>query len=206
MTDHERCEALAIRVQDTCQFLFTLMSAHTFQASPRMQITTAYAMLVLEYCDATGVLARSGNDGSMMVMLRAVVEASFSGLWCYRCATEQHLQDLWLRDDAPFTQFKFIVPQLEGAYLTPGVFASIGEQWKDLNSFTHSGANQLRRRIQKDGNVSSNYPPKEIRAALRFAVSSALTMYFLLFQAFGFDNEVVAIQERAKKLRPYLID
>lgn len=127
------------------------LSQVPYPNSPRNRLACACFDMVLEHYKAITELINLRLPGSAFSLSRLLFESCVRGVWLHRCATEQDVSR-YERDKLNKKMFELIadVDKTEG--FEGNVFSKAKDQiWKSLNSLTHSGYEQLRRRF--NGNI-----------------------------------------------------
>jgi hypothetical protein len=133
----------------------------------RIQLSAAAWHLAIEHSMSIVVLVQATMFGSSLAMVRIASEAYARGLWMARAASLADL-DRAGRDDFP--NFGAMIAALQAPAILGPERLSIfrGQQWKRLNSYTHSGYQQLGARLTSEG-LGDEYEEKEILDALTVA-------------------------------------
>lgn len=126
--------------------------------------------IVIEHQRSITVLIEQKLYGSACALVRCLFEAHFKGMWFYECAKEVHFERL--REDKFEKPFGQIISELE-VIKGPSIAKPKKNYWKSLNSLTHSGPAQLKRRV-RDNEIRSNYPENFLKETLVFSESYAL--------------------------------
>ena len=131
--------------------------------------------------------------GSAAALLRSQVEAVVRGLWAYSLATADEVHAIGQKGGEPFPSFRNMVIAVDRELGRIPTFAPLATSWKILNSYTHSGMEQLASRVQTriDGDIilSPNYSIQSVEGMLH--VSGAISLLFLMaiFQWLGFPEK-----------------
>ncbi|WP_348269422.1 hypothetical protein P8936_11685 [Edaphobacter paludis] len=172
-----------------------------YEPTPRASLTMAYAALNLEHQSAICVLIEQHHRGSAFALLRSQVEACYRGLWVQRLATDVQVEAIWKRDAEPFPRsFKLMAEAIDADLATEDLFQGIvNSSWKTLNSFTHSGLEQLSQRFNSSGDLTPNYSDAKTERLLRGSASVALLMHIPLFR-------IWRMERKAEVLEAWLIE
>jgi uncharacterized protein DUF6988 len=100
--------------------------------------------------------------GSAFTLFRPLVETAFRGLFTGFLATPEQIEKIKLGGE-PYGEWNKLAASLDATFDNDGLFTQYGgTAWKTLCGFTHSGLEQLCRRIQSDGKVQPFYQVDEI--------------------------------------------
>jgi hypothetical protein len=106
-----------------------------------------YTSVALEHYEAITVLANNSLYGSALALARSVFEIMWHAAWANAHATEGDLQKI-LNGTFKFPEAREVVKDLDEAYGTGTFFQTVHKNsWKHLNSYTHTGKNQLLARM-----------------------------------------------------------
>lgn len=132
------------------------LSQLPYPNSPRNCLACACFDMVLEHYKAIAELINLRLPGSAFALSRLLFESCVRGVWLYRCATE-HDVNRYERDKLNKKMYELIADVDETEGFEGNVFSKAKDQtWTSLNSLTHSGYEQLRRRF--NGNIQEpNY-------------------------------------------------
>ncbi len=129
--------------------------------------------IVLEHQRAVAILIKYKLYGSAFALARSTHEAYIRGVWLRLCASEKQIQD-FLNDKfkQSFDSLVSDIEKLDG--YSGGVLSAAKKAgWNLLNSFTHTGFNQVIRR-NTDKHIESNYTDEDISAIVKYVNASAL--------------------------------
>ena len=166
--DDVLCEAEAIE-----RAVYDLFAGR-HEASERRVLAFMYFSQAAEHHSAIILLIRSQLYGSSLALCRAVFEIMYRSNWVAHQGTDSDVDSILKGDD-----FKFPSLGTMGDHLDEGLngveqFVALKEaHWKELNSFTHSGALQLMRR-HKGESIEPNYPIEELISAVKLVTASML--------------------------------
>lgn len=142
-------------------------------AKNRVLLSVACLHLGLEYHDGIIVLVERGLYGPAFGLLRLVFESYVRGLWLFHCATYSDLERF--ERDKCKQKFASLILDLEkiSAYSDGVLSRTKDDSWRLLNSLTHAGHEQLRRRTTLTS-IENDYREHEVVAALQFAGAVAI--------------------------------
>jgi hypothetical protein len=107
----------------------------------------SYTSVALEHYEAITVLARKDLFGSALALARSVYEIMWHSGWANAYATPEQLRKI-LNGKFDFPNAGDVVKDLDKAYGTGAFFQETHKaSWKHLNSYTHTGKNQLLARM-----------------------------------------------------------
>lgn len=119
-----------------------------------------YTSVALEHYEAIVFLARNQLFGSALALARSAYEIMWRAGWANAYATPEQLRKI-LNDKFDFPSAANVVEDLDRAYGTGAFFQDIHKSsWKHLNSYTHTGKNQLIARMTAT-DVEANYSAYE---------------------------------------------
>jgi hypothetical protein len=155
--------------------------------------------LAMEHHQSIMMLLATGHlTGSAMALIRPLTETMVRGLWTFYIAKpEQVLKIAANRFD--FRPLGSKIDDLERFHGNPGVFTPLKtkKNRETLNGLTHSGIEQLGRRLQLNGLVNTLYNEDEIVETI------ALPTATLCLLALGFCNAVGRHEERKRLMDLY---
>jgi len=133
----------------------------------RPRIAASCFDIAIEHQKAIILLIAKKLYGSAFALVRLLFEAYIRGLWLNHCANEKEIDKFKKgKIDKEFGQLIKEIENIDGYNV--GVLSKAKQAgWKVLNSFTHSGFNQVVRR-NTDSTIEPNYPEEEIEEAIIF--------------------------------------
>jgi hypothetical protein len=140
--------------------------------------------MAMSHHESILVLLRDDRlTGSAFALFRPLVEAIFRGLFTGFLATEAQVQEIKVGRE-PYPPFNEVAASLDKLFKAGGFFSQYGGQtWKTLCGYTHTGLEQLCRRVKPGGLIQANYEPTAINevvnsstAALVIATTSYLEL------------------------------
>jgi hypothetical protein len=127
----------------------------------------AYACLDItcEHREAIIMLVTNRLYGSAFALIRSVFESYIRGVWLYRCASDTEIEAF--KTDKLKKNFEELVQDIENLKeYGEGVLLRLKQQgWRLMNSYTHTGVQQVLRRIKTD-TLEPNYHDDEIEELL----------------------------------------
>ncbi len=190
----------AIKYSNDChQFIWSQLADADFVHSPSVTLAFAYAGITLEHQYAILTLTRNNIRGSALALLRPQVETAFRGLWVINCATDDEVEAIRQGDSEPFPHFRGLAKVLDKAYGYEEFpyFQGMAQKWSYLNSLTHSGLEQLGRRIMDDGNMGPNYPDEQIADLLQTSATVSVALLPAVYERAGHRDKATNLQNWA---------
>lgn len=171
-------------------------AVHGDYADPdqRTRLLILYMSMAMEHHESIMMLLASGHlIGSATALIRPLTETMVRGLWTFYIATPEVVEKV-ASNKFDFKPFSSKIDDLERFHGKPGVFTPLKDKknWNTLNGLTHSGIEQLGRRIQPNGLVDTLYDEDEILETI------ALPTATLCLFALGFCNAVGRHDERKR--------
>jgi Family of unknown function (DUF6988) len=173
------------------------LARHEYTSDTRTVLVVGGVDTALEYHEAIWLLHKRKLNGSALAMIRLVFDAMFRALWLRAVATDEQVEQAaiddfdWrgipVRDDIKRVYFGRPDNPVRAARLDE-LFQSLGEVWKILCSYTHSGALQLTRRFTFD-EVKPNYTEHELAQAFSAATEILLLGSVLFLGSVGAEQE-----------------
>lgn len=133
----------------------------------RLRVAASCFDIAMEHQKAIILLIANKLYGSAFALVRLLFEAYIRGLWLNHCASDKEIDKFKKgKIDKEFGQLIKEIENIDGYNV--GVLSKAKKaDWKVLNSFTHSGFNQVVRR-NTDSTLEPNYPDEEIEEAINF--------------------------------------
>lgn len=166
--------------------------------SDRIVLAAGVFDSALEYHKGIVTLVGQKLYSPAWALARVLYEAYISGVWIQHCATETNLKNIQNGKDLPGTVRDRVVKiekvdQFKGGQLMHAQKSN----WRLLNSFTHTGLQQILRR-HKEGNVEPNFTAGEIEELLDFANAFAALTALQVASLGGHDKVAMEILGYAK--------
>lgn len=142
-------------------------------ADDRTRIAAGCHDVAMEHQKSIVLLVANSLYGSAFSLVRLIFEAYIRGVWLYRCATKKEVEKFKKgKIEKTVGQRISEVENIEGYEV--GTLSKAKEtSWKNMNSYTHSGFNQVVSRIT-ESSIEPNYNDEEIRQCLYFASTIGL--------------------------------
>ena len=155
----------------------------------------AYAAVALEHYDAITLHVRNQLFGSALALARSVYEIMWHSGWANAYATPSQIRKI-LNGTFRFPEARDVVKDLDNAYGTETFFQNIHESsWKHLNSYTHTGRNQLLSRMT-NGELTPNYSDEEEKMFVLDSTRTAAGMTaILVLKAHGRMDDAAKIEQ-----------
>jgi hypothetical protein len=190
------------RAQEMHQYIVDRLAGH-YESTDRTALFAAFISTMLTHHEA--ILTLLNHDrliGSALALLRPLVEAGFRGMFTGFSASDEQVQEI-AKGGQPYPHFNNLVENLDTLFNTDGVFTQYGkETWKTLCGYTHTGLEQLARRIQPDGNISPHYEDDEISELLNSSTAVIVLVAIAFLKALNKSDAADAIQDRYVGLYP----
>lgn len=178
-----------------------ILAGHEFPTDPRTLTVIGFISVLVEHQESVLLLITHGNAGSASALIRPVVEGGFRALWINRPATDAEVKR-FNEKDAIDLKFADVAVALDNAYGGGGMFQSFKTRaWDPLNSFTHGGMHQIRRRFVK-GELGNDYSEGDIREITSLVTLVVLLAISLFLEKYGHESSVSRIQCLLKSFDP----
>jgi len=165
----------------------------------RPRIVASCFDIAIEHQKAIILLIAKKLYGSAFALIRLLFEAYIRGLWLNYCAYDKEITKFKKgKLDKEFGQLIKDIEKIDG-YDVGILLKAKQTGWKVMNSFTHSGFNQVVRR-NTDSTIEPNYPVEEIEEAINFTNAIGLLSY-LEISFLAKKNELsIEILEKTKEI------
>ncbi len=152
----------------------------------------------IEHGLAILVLVDEDLYGSALALIRLQFEAYVRGMWLAQCASDSEI-DKAGRDEFPAINSMIASLEKPGLLDSASLSTIKSGAWKPLNSFTHTGYQQIGPRLNKDG-IGPYFDDGQVRVALNWA--EALTILCAIaFAGLAKDDQLaLAALERARSV------
>ena len=152
----------------------------------------------IEHGMAILVLVDEGLYGSALALMRPQFEAYVRGMWLAQCAGDSEV------DGAGRDKFPKIGPMIASlekpGLLDIALLSTIKRgAWEPLNSFTHTGYQQIGPRLNKNG-IGSYFDDEQILAALNWAEALTILCAVAFAGLVKDDQLALAALERARSV------
>ena len=147
----------------------------TIRTDDRTRVALGCFKLAIEHQIAVWLLVKNKRHGSAFALARCIFESYVRGEWFSRCAQDQNIDQFVKLDKLDKTIHDMVI-EIEKSYEMINeapLSKTKSETWKQLNSFTHTGALQVHCQFTESG-LESNYPDSEITNLCRFSNRWAL--------------------------------
>lgn len=166
----------------------------------RPRIVASCLDIALEHQKAIILLLANKLYGSAFALIRLLFEAYVRGLWLNYCANDKEINKF--KKDKMDKEFGKLIEDIEkiDGYNVGTLSKAKKAGWKVMNSFTHSGFNQIVRRNTKS-TVEPNYEVEEIEEAINF--TNAIGLLSCLEISFLAKKEKLSIEilEKIKEIK-----
>jgi hypothetical protein len=166
----------------------------------REALTAGCFDTAIEHQAAIALLCSRGLPGSMLALLRPMIEATVRGLWLMQCASEAELERF--EKGGIEKNFATIAAEVESASgaRTPTLTMMKKRVWSVLHDFTHTGVQQVARR-HGAGRLGPNYPATDIALSLEAAGAYGLIASAALA---GMSGNADLVQRHVDRMRKYV--
>lgn len=166
----------------------------------RPRIAASCFDIAIEHQKAIILLIANKLYGSAFALVRLLFEAYIRGLWLNHCASDKEIDKFKKgKIDKEFGQLIKEIENIDGYNV--GVLSKAKKAgWKVLNSFTHSGFNQVVRR-NTDSTIEPNYPDEEIEEAINFTNALGLLSYLEISFLAKKNDLSIEILEKMKEIK-----
>jgi hypothetical protein len=157
------------RAEQLIQVLDRQIHDMPVNASLRNKLAGACFDMAVEHQKAIVTLVANNLNGSAFALIRALFESYIRGLWLHKCATDAELER-FLQTEELSKNFGNLCDDLEKLEaFQDGVLSKVKKQsWKAMNSYTHTGMQQIVRRLTSE-TIEANYDDDEIIEAINFS-------------------------------------
>jgi hypothetical protein len=166
----------------------------------RPRIVASCLDIALEHQKAIILLIANELYGSAFALIRLLFEAYVRGLWLNYCANDKEIEKFKKgKLDKKFGKLIEDIEKVDGYNV--GTLSSAKQAgWKVMNSFTHSGFNQIIRR-NTESSIEPNYEIEGIEEAINFA--NAIGLLSCLEISFLAKKEKLSIEilEKVKEIK-----
>jgi len=137
-------------------------------ADERTRIAASCHDVAMEHHKSIILLVSHSLYGSAFALVRLIYEAYIRGVWLHRCASNKEIERF--KKGKIDKVFGVLITEIEGVEgYEIGTLSNVKEtSWNNMNSYTHSGFNQIARRIT-ESSIEPNYDEKEINQCIYFA-------------------------------------
>ena len=165
-------EAVA-RSEDLIRWIDQSVKDLPYKPGLRSQLGLGCLDVALEHHKAMVLLVSEPIHASAFALLRILFEAWVRGEWLLQCASDEQLKQF--KADRHKVTFGQMIKDLEShEAFNNGVLSKAKQElWGMMNSFTHTGYQQVARRNTPDG-IVPNYKDEEVIQILGFADAAAI--------------------------------
>jgi hypothetical protein len=137
-----------------------------FDGGPIAGIFGAYTSIAFDHHASICLLLNYNIATSAFALLRCLVDTCYRAAWLSMYGTDEERINKVLRDEKnAFPPFE----QMEAAVGAKGHPRMNKETWQALNSFTHSGAQQLFSQVNSEGMIQASFDDDQLVSCLRLA-------------------------------------
>ncbi len=185
------------RCEHAVQSAKPVLGGQGFPDDPRTVTVIGFLSWLIEHQESILLLVMHDKPGSASALFRPVVEGAYRALWINLPATDSQLQKFNEKDKIDL-EFGEIAAALDTAYAMGTFFQDFkARAWKDLNSYTHGGMQQIGRRFVNH-EVVNNYSQGELYELTTSATTIVLLTASIFLKRRGHDdagNRVQALLE-----------
>jgi hypothetical protein len=146
--------------------------AGKYPSDDRSALFASFLSIAVSHHEAIMILVCHDRlIGSAFALLRPLVETAYRGLFVYFQATSEQVEKI-KKGGEPYPKFNDLAASLDTLFETDGLFIQYaGDAWKTMNGYTHSGLEQLGRRINADRMLGAHFESAEIENLLQISTS-----------------------------------
>lgn len=182
-----------VRCESAMHAAAKVLSTLDFPTDQRTLTVVGFISVLIEHQESVLLLVIHGNPGSASALIRPIVEGAFRALWINGPATEAEVKG-FVEKDVIQPKFGEIAVALDGAYEGRGMFQGFkARTWDPLNSFTHGGMHQIRRRFI-DQKVANDYNEEDLHEITTMTTLVVLLTISLFLEKHGHRTSVDRIQ------------
>ena len=167
-----RSELARASLLDVAHAINDALEEAEYAGSEKERLAVSCLEIALEHQSA---ILRLGTDeayGAMFALLRPMAEAYVRGTWLFRCADEKGVRAFKTAKLKKFADLLADIERSQGC----GVKAPIKKVVDDLHDFTHTGINQVLRRMIVGGHYPDDDLAKAYNLASTFGLFAALEL------------------------------
>ena len=170
------------------------------KADLRSRLAVGCLDTALEHQKAIVLLVAKQLHGSAFALVRSIFEAYVRGIWLHRCAEEADLEKFVKGHIPKFSMLLDAIERLDG--FENGVLSVAKDHsWKIMNSFTHTGFDQIVRR-HTENTIEPNYDEEEILEVVNFANAIGSLAAIAICELAGNVELANSLLEKIKKVWP----
>jgi len=165
----------------------------------RPRIVASCLAVARKHQKAIILLVANKLYGSAFALIRLLFEAYIRGVWLNHCANDKEIEKFKKGEmDKKFGKLVEDIEKIDG-YNVGTLSSAKKAGWKVMNSFTHSGFNQIVRR-NTESTIEPNYEMEEIEEAINF--TNAIGLLSCLEISFLAKKQKLSIEilEKAKEI------
>ena len=189
----EELRETLLNVEEAIQRSKLILGRHGYELDEQTRLRTPLLVgLILqsiEHHEAMLLLILNDMTGSAFGLARSIIEAMYRGLWLDGCATEAEVERFIKNDEIKITMGD-MAAAIDTAYGAPeNLFLRLKQKsWDLLNSFTHSGMQQIMRRFS-EGETKPSYTDAQRIQIIRAVTTCILVLESYFLQRRGFLEE-----------------
>ena len=144
-------------IQNTLAFIDSEIVNLVGPGDYRTRVFCALSDVAMEHGKSIYTLIRQELYSSAYALVRAMFESGVRSLWVSRCATEKELEVYIEKDTIKKLNMREMTAIVDETYKMNGRLIKVhGDVWSEMNSFTHGGILQVRKRLN-DGVVTPDW-------------------------------------------------
>ena len=173
----------------------SLTQKHT--AMERTELFARFLSIMISHHESILTLLREPRlVGSALALFRPLVETGFRGHFAAFLATDDQVQAI-KHGIQPYPHFNDMATSLDEIFGTSGLFSKYkGETWKALCGFTHSGLEQLSRRVRPDRAFGADYEPDLIVELINSSTSALVLTSIPYLQLANLKESAKTVSDR----------
>ncbi len=167
-----KIEQLVSKSDELSEWLYERIDGSDVPSDLRGRMAGGCFSIVLQHRTGIVLLVKNGVYGPAFALIRVIYETYVRGVWLFKCASDAELNRYKLGQSSnTFEQLVTIVEGVEG--FDVGVLSDVKKRsWRAMNSFTHTGYEQIVRH-QTEDSIEPNYDPLEVVEVVNFATAMA---------------------------------
>jgi uncharacterized protein DUF6988 len=190
-----------VKCEKAVQSSKPILGKHAFPDDYRTTLVIGFISILIEHQEAALLLVMREMFGSAFALGRPAVEGMYRGLWLNVCATDEEINRFMQKDDIQLT-FGEIAEAIDPAHNTGDFFQDFKKRaWNALNSYTHTGMQQLGRRFTGH-EVANSYSEGEIYEMTTTVTTCVLVLISRFLAKQGHPDDATAIDALVETYGP----
>jgi hypothetical protein len=201
MKEEHQLSAHLVQLEQVVQAAKPLLGRYEYPDDYRTVTVIGFMAQIIEHQEAVLLLIDEDLVGSALALMRPVVEAMYRGLWIDKCATDEEVKRFIEKDEIE-ARFTTLAKAIDEKYETHGAFEGLKKRtWSLLNSLTHTGMHQLKRRFTAH-DARPSYTEAQIIQATTTVTTCVLILISQFFASRNYRNESLEIENLLKSYGP----